>query len=92
MQRELEAATECGTVDGGDDRLAEGLEPTQHLLHAVGVLGDRGGDLLGLGLLGGHVLEGRRLPKKVFFAEVMTTPVMSSFSASRRSTVAQSSP
>ncbi len=26
--------------------------------------------------------------KKVFFAEVMTTPVMSSFSASRRSTVA----
>ena len=45
VQRDLQATAERGTVDRGDDRLAEGLEAPHDLLHGVGALGDRGGDL-----------------------------------------------
>ncbi len=43
-QRDLQAAAERGAVDGGDDRLAEGLERAQVGLDAL----DRAEDLAGV--------------------------------------------
>ncbi len=85
-ESDLEAAAERGTVDGGDDGLAEGLEATQVCLDVL--------DLVERGLLVRPALDrdacSLRSPpaKKVFFADVITTPVMSPSRPRARSTVA----
>ena len=82
-QRDLQAAPERRAVDRGDDRLAERLQATQRLAGARPRRPARR-------LSGRACLRSFRSPpaKNVFFADVMITPAMSSFSASRRSTVA----
>ena len=80
-QRDLQAAAERRAVDGGDDRLTEGLQRRRSFLIPSTVLKNSPRPPAGLD-------HGLRSPpaKKVFFALVMTTPVIVSFSATRRST------
>ena len=47
-QSEFESAAQCRTAEGGDDRLAEGLEATQHLLEVF----DGREFLFGIGRIG----------------------------------------
>ena len=81
-QRDLQTTAERGAVDGGDDRLAEGLQPAQVALDGL----DRAEDVAGV-LRPALIIALRSPPaKKVFFALVTTTPVIESFSATSRST------
>ena len=81
-ERDLKAAAERGAVDGGDDGLAEGLQLAQVGLDALD-----GAEGLARVLRPSLIMPLRSPPaKKVFFALVMTTPVIESFSATSRST------
>jgi hypothetical protein len=84
-ERDLEPAAERRPVDRRDHRPPAGLQPAQHALDRLDVLEGRGrGALAGAG---GHLVQVAAHGEHRL-AEVTTTPVTSSRSASRRSSAA----